>query len=275
MISKIIMSLQTQVPVSTSAERYLLIYMIGVLIIVSALIIIFFIVFQKRKNKLLMEKMKQQREFEEEISKTQLEIQEQTLKDIGQELHDNIGQLLSVANMHLSILSTEVPDTVKERFSETKDVVKQGLGEVRALSKSLNSDDIKYRGIKEALNNEINRLNRLKLINAKLVIVGNEDEKRIADKDSIVLFRILQEFFSNTIKYSDASSLQVKLDYKEDKLLILAKDDGKGFDMDTTIKGSGLINMESRAKLINTKFSISSNPQEGVSLTLEYPFKTL
>ena len=66
--------------VSTDAERYLLVYMIMVLITVTALVIIFFVVFQKRKNKLLLDKIKQQQLFDEEITKTQTEIQEQTLK---------------------------------------------------------------------------------------------------------------------------------------------------------------------------------------------------
>ena len=99
--------------VSTESERYLFLYMVAVMIIVTSLIIIFFIVFQKRKNKLLLDKIKQQQAFKEELSNTQIEIQEQTLKNIGQELHDNIGQLLSVANMQLSIMNTQVHENYK------------------------------------------------------------------------------------------------------------------------------------------------------------------
>ena len=76
--------------VSTAAERYLLVYMLFVLIIVTTLVIVFFMVFQKRKNKLLVDQFKQQQAFEEELSRTQTEIQEQTLKHIGWELHDNV-----------------------------------------------------------------------------------------------------------------------------------------------------------------------------------------
>ncbi|HPF97669.1 MAG TPA: histidine kinase, partial [Mangrovimonas sp.] len=78
-------------PVTTQSERYLLIYMIFVLVLITGLVILFFIVFQKRKNKLIMEKFRQQQQFQEELSSVQVEIQEQTLKNIGQELHDNIG----------------------------------------------------------------------------------------------------------------------------------------------------------------------------------------
>ncbi len=100
--------------VSTAAERYLLVYMLAVLIIVTTLVIVFFIVFQKRKNKLLLDKIKQQQEFDEEISRTQTEIQEQTLKHIGWELHDNVGQLLAYASMQMNMISAKASSDIKE-----------------------------------------------------------------------------------------------------------------------------------------------------------------
>ena len=106
--------------VSTTAERYLLRYMLAVLVIVTALVIVFFIVFQKRKNKLLLDKIKQQKQFEETVSKTKEEIQEQTLKYIGQELHDNIGQLLSLASMQMGMLGVKISENIKEPFIETQ-----------------------------------------------------------------------------------------------------------------------------------------------------------
>ncbi len=256
--------------VSTDAERYLLIYMIVVLIIVTTLVIVFFIVFQKRKNKLLFEKIKQQQSFEEELSKSQLEIQEQTLKNVGQELHDNVGQLLSYASMQLNLVSTAVADEVKGKIDDTKDVIKETIQEVRALSKSLNADIISNFGLKESVQNEVDRLNKLKKINAKLVIEG--DHFTLKDtKDEIILFRIIQEFFSNTMKYSEAKNLNVKLKYKPNDLLIIIQDDGKGFDENSIKKGSGLINMKSRAQLINTDFELTAKPNDGVQLKLSYP----
>ncbi len=128
--------------VSTDAERYLLVYMIAVLIIFTALFIVFFMVFQKRKNKLLLDKIKRQQKFEEEISKTQTEIQEQTLKNIGWELHDNVGQLLAVVSMQLNLLATQVSEEIKEKGNDTNKVISESLKEVRSLSKTLNNEVI-------------------------------------------------------------------------------------------------------------------------------------
>ncbi|HLT52636.1 MAG TPA: histidine kinase [Flavobacteriaceae bacterium] len=273
MISTVLTLLQeVNPPISTSAERYLLIYMVSILIILCGLIVVFFVVFQKRKNKLIMEKIRQQQQFEEEISNTQVEIQEQTLKNIGQELHDNIGQLLSVANMQLSILNTQVPEDIKESFTETKNVIRDSLGEVRALSKSLNSEVIANRGFQLSVQNEIERLNKLKLLNAQLIIEGNPENFKNS-KDSIILFRILQEFLSNTIKYAKASNVSINLNYKQDSLEIKAEDNGVGFNETEIEKGAGLINMKSRAALIGVNFKLSSQVGKGTALHLVYPFR--
>jgi len=254
---------------TTQSERYLLIYMIAVLVIITVLVILFFAVFQKRKNKLLFDKIQREREFEEELVKTQTEIQEQTLKNVGQELHDNVGQLLSVANMQLSLVASLAKDSVKTKVDETKSVISDAITEVRGLSKALNSEVILNFGLYQSIKNEINRINKLNKIKAELVING--DIKEIHNKDAIILFRIFQEFLSNTIKYADAKNFVVRLTYNEDNLIIIATDDGKGFDVNTAKKGSGLINMKDRSKLIDTEFKLFSKQNEGTKLELVYP----
>lgn len=271
MTNFLIIFLNQDKAVSTAAERYLLVYMIAVLVIVTTLVIVFFIVFQKRKNKLLLDKIKQQQEFDEEISRTQTEIQEQTLKHIGWELHDNVGQLLALASMQINMLSAQVSDDMKESVNSTADVIKESLKEVRSLSKSLNNDVILNIGFEQSITNELNRLKRMKFASAELHIKGHKRELQ-NKKHEIVIFRILQEFFSNSIKYSEAKNLKVVLNYQPEKLIIEASDDGVGFEIATAEKGSGLINMKSRAELINSTFDLYSKPKEGVRLTLEYLF---
>lgn len=265
--------LQDQQPrVSTQSERYLLIYVIFALLLITGLVILFFIVFQKRKNKLIIEKIKQQQEFEEELSNVQLEIQEQTLKNIGQELHDNIGQLLSVASMNMSILSTQVSDDLTESFAETKNILKESLGEVRALSKSLNNEVIVNRGFLPSLRNEVDRLNKLKLLETELIETG-ASEKRVNSKHSVILLRIIQEFISNTVKYAQATKISIHLNFLPDKLEIRLEDNGKGFDMATTEVGSGLVNMKSRAALLDIDFNLSSKVGKGTVLKMLYRYR--
>lgn len=246
-------------------------YMTLVVILLATMVIVFFIAFQKRKNKLLLEKIKQRKEFEETVAKTSEEIQEQTLKYLGQELHDNIGQLLSLASMQMGMLGVKIAEDIKEPFAETQKTIKESLDEVRALSKSLNTDVIQNRGFEKSINAEIARLNKLSLITADFNIIGDVKPFK-NDKDGIILFRILQEFISNTVKHSKAKSLKISLDYSRDNLLIIkATDDGNGFVLDDVKDSSGLLNMKNRAELTESTFSLASHPNQGTMLEIHYP----
>lgn len=253
-------------------ELFLIIYFVVVILLLTTFTIVFFIIFQRRKNKMLIDKFEAEKRFESEIVKSRLEIQEQTLKNVGWELHDNIGQLLSVANMQLNIL-TGIPETPKpESLQEIKTIVASSLQEVRALSKSLNSDVVEYAGLIKSLKNEFDRFERLNIIETKLEITGEEWE--IPQKDAIILFRILQEFISNVIKHAKADLLSVSINYLPEFLSIQLKDNGIGFETDTIEKSSGLLNMENRATLIQAEFSLASQPEKGTTLNLRYPHKS-
>ncbi|WP_236027312.1 sensor histidine kinase [Gelidibacter pelagius] len=246
-------------------------YMTLVVVLLATMVIVFFVAFQKRKNKLLMDRIKQQKQFEETVAKTSEEIQEQTLKYLGQELHDNIGQLLSLASMQMGMLGGKITEDIKEPFTETQIIIKESLGEVRALSKSLNTDVIQNRGFEKSINAEIVRLNRMKLITANFLVIGDVIPF-YNKKDGIILFRILQEFISNTVKHSTAKVLKISLDYSQDNLLtIKATDDGKGFDLDAVKDSSGLLNMKNRAELTESTFSLTSQPNQGTQLEIHYP----
>ncbi|WP_248723063.1 sensor histidine kinase [Seonamhaeicola sp. ML3] len=256
---------------STASERYLLIYMIAVLVIVTALVIVFFVVFLKRKNKLILDKIKQQQAFEEEITQAQTETQEQTLKNIGWELHDNVGQLLSFASMQLSILKMQASDEIKDKFKDTSDALRESLKEVRALSRTLNNEVVLNIGFEKSVSNELERLKKMKFASAKKFTKG--DKRPFTNrKHEIILFRIIQEFLSNSVKYSEAENLSITLDYQPESLVITAKDDGKGFDITKTEKGAGLLNMKSRAALIGADLELKSEEGKGVELLLNYPF---
>ncbi len=261
--------------ISSESERNLLIYMLVVVVIIVSLIILFFIVFQKQKNKLILEKFKQQKEFDEELIKTQQEIQEETLKHVGRELHDNIGQMLVMSTMQMNAAVKIVnDDNAKIKVSNAAETLKSTLDEVRALSKSLNSDVIFNLGFDATVKNEIERLNKTGLIQSHVTMTGekvNFENK----KDELILFRILQEFSSNTLKYAEAENLNVALNYHKDRLEIRVADDGVGFDINSAEKGSGLINMEKRADLINADFQLVSQPKRGTTLNLVYPYRTL
>lgn len=250
-------------------ELLLIIYFIMVIVLLTSLVIIFFVVYQNRKNRLLQEKFEAQQRFEREISQSRIEMQEQTLKNVGWELHDNVGQLLAVAKMQLNMLARTVPGEVAPAVREVQETVSGSLEEVRSLSKSLNTNFIEYAGLETSLRNELDRFERLGLISTSLEISGKAVD--IPKENAIILFRIIQEFFSNVIKHSKATTLRVDLNYLPDLLEIHLEDNGRGFDLEDTMKSSGLLTMKKRAELIGSVFHLISKPGSGTELTLKFP----
>ncbi|SDS37542.1 hypothetical protein SAMN05216503_2864 [Polaribacter sp. KT25b] len=241
----------------------------GIVLIVSTLLVLFivialivlFTVFQKKKNSLVEERKEALEKFEREITETQIEIREETLRNISWELHDNIGQLLTLAKIQLQ-------NATEENIKDVSETITKGLTEVRALSKLINPEAINNIELKDAIQLEIDRFNRLNFIDSSIIVLG--DKKNIDKKHSIIIFRILQEFFSNTIKHSRASNLKVVLDYKEDFLNIIAQDNGVGFSSDVKKDGIGLINIKKRAQLIGAEIDFESEKNIGTSLEIHY-----
>ena len=246
-----------------NGEFVLIVSTILILIIVIALIILF-TTFQKKKNFLVEKQKEEQERFEKEIAETQIEIREATLRNISWELHDNIGQLLTLAKIQLQ---NSTPENIKE-VSET---ITKGLTEVRSLSKLINPEAIKNIYLREALQLEVDRFNRLNFIETTYKVKGHEVE--IDKKASIVLFRILQEFFSNTIKHSKATNLEVTLNYKKDKLILFAKDNGVGFLINEKKEGIGLSNIKNRIKLIGAEVNFVTAENKGTSIEITYKYE--
>lgn len=235
-----------------------------IVVIITFSLVWLFIVFQKRKNNLLQKQVDAQKRFEREIAETQIEIREQTLRNISWELHDNIGQLLTLAKIQLQ-------NATQENIAEVRETISKGLEEVRALSKLINPDVVKEIKLSEAIQLEVDRFNRLNYINSSLEIIG--ETKKLNPKAEIILFRIIQEFFSNTIKHSKASKLEIVLKYNEQTLEINAADDGIGYDTTSTSAGIGLQNIKSRAELINAQIETTSEINKGTRLKIIHTFE--
>lgn len=241
-----------------------LVYIATTILIVLLVVtmVTLFVVFSRRKDKLLLEQKEAQKKFEREIAETQIEIREETLKNISWELHDNIGQLLTLAKIQLQ-------NATQENISEVSETITKSLSELRLLSKLINPEVIKKIKLIEAVQLEIDRFNRLNFIESTLVVKG--DEKTINEKSSIVIFRILQEFFSNTIKHSRATVLKVTINFSDENLQIIAQDNGVGFAKEEVAgKGIGLQNINNRAKLIGAVADLTSVINKGTTLTINY-----
>ncbi|MFD2826982.1 sensor histidine kinase [Leeuwenhoekiella polynyae] len=249
-----------------STQLLLILVVLLVLFLLAVIVFVLFSVFMKRKNSLLREQIETEKRYERAIAETQIEIREETLRNISWELHDNIGQLLTLAKIKAQNVEGG------EEMLEVAETIGTGLNELRALSKSINPEAINEQSLIYSLEQEISRFNRLKFLSADYELLG--DAVTIDSKVEIVLFRIVQEFMANTMKHSKASKLEVKVQFKADALEITALDDGVGFDSEKLLeKGIGLSNIDKRAELIGADAKISSIPGIGTQLKLIYPLE--
>lgn len=213
----------------------------------------------------------QENAHQKELLATQLEIKEQTMRHIGWEIHDNIGQKLTLASLYLYQLDSDnkVPK-LHENIETIGAIINQSLEELRSLSKSLTNAHVENSTIEELLQLECQKINEFK--NWKVTYSSNSQHTKLAYQTKSVLLRITQEFLQNSIKHAHCNNISLLFDKKEAVLTLVLKDDGQGFDTNRNKNtGIGLINMKKRAEIIGGKYSLQSSIGNGTTLTIEIP----
>jgi len=248
-----------------STTELLIISTTLVVLLLAFTLIFLFLFIQKKKRIHFIEKQKFAADYAKELAKSQNEIRERALKNLSWEIHDNVGQLLSISKMQLDSLEAKVSNNHKKAVRETTALVSKSLQDLRALSKSMNPVSIQEIGLVEALKLEINRYNRLNFIKGTINI-ENEPFRLDKEKETI-LFRIVQEFVHNSLKHAKATEVTILLHYNKEDLEITVTDNGIGFDLNkkSVNKGIGLLNMKGRAELINADFNLTSIKGKGTT----------
>jgi signal transduction histidine kinase len=259
-------------------QDYILIIVAGtIMLLLLGIFIIGFLFFYQRKHTTHITEQEQLRSaFSQEILTTQIEVQEQTLSYISQELHDNIGQVLSFIKLNLGTTPSLAEEKKQRKIDESRDLLAQVISDLRDLSKSLSFQQIKQFGLVRAMLIEMERINKSGLIKINMDISG--DSYSLGEQRELVLFRIFQEALNNTLKYSHAINMVIRLAFTPELFTMYIADDGIGFSPEAAGErnGAGLKNMESRATIIGAVATLESAPGQGciINITLD-PFKQL
>lgn len=242
-----------------------------VLTLFGLIIILFslFYIFNSRRLKFIIERKEIHEKFNKELESSRLESQEHLLKTLSWELHDNIGQLLSVSKMQLSMISPQLSNEDKKIIADTKELLSKVLEDVRSLSKSLNAESLVFLGLAKAVFLEIERLNRLGFV--KATFAYDDNIPAIQSEHEVILFRIIQECISNVIKHARASEFFISLHLEENNLIIETRDDGIGMPEKSDHFGLGLKNIISRTKMLQAEVVWESPPEGGLITKITYP----
>lgn len=244
------------------------------LITLGTFIVVFLLQYQKRKFSHRQDIIKLQGSFQQNILRAQLEIQEQTLKNISQEIHDNIGQVLSLAKLNLSTTDINQPDAMQQKIEDSKTLVAKAIQDLRDLSKSMNTDYIAEMGFERAVEYELEMIKKTGSFETMLEISGVA--RKFQAQKELILFRIVQEVLNNIIKHSKAKLITIKLNYKPAIFLMQIIDNGCGFDItplqENSKFGLGIRNMKNRSHLIGAQFEITSTLSVGTTVNISLPF---
>jgi two-component system NarL family sensor kinase len=249
-----------------------ILFFITLSMLIATFSVIFTILkFQKKqiintKNLLEIEK-----ENELRLLKTELQVQETTFQHISREIHDNIGQKLTLAKLNLTSIKEDIPDAaMKSAVMDVMDSLTVALNDLRDLSRSMSSDMIKQNGLIKALEFEIQQINKPGRYNIKLVVTGDVPFME-ADLE-LAIFRMVQEALSNIMKHADATQIEVAVSISKEELQIEIKDNGCGFLLSEIGEGgNGLKNISARASSLNGKSEINSIKGQGTQVIITIP----
>jgi len=259
-------------------QEILFIIIIGgllALLLVGFIVTVLFL-YQRKQHRQEQELVKLKDEYDQEMLKSQLEIQEATLKNIAQELHDNIGQVLSVVKLSLAVVPLEKEHKAYGPLQHIREVLNKAVFDLADLTKSLHTDRISQIGLVESVRFDLETLKKTGLMAVKFNVQGVE--YRLGEQKEVFIFRIFQELVNNILKHAKATQLTILLNYTQPGNFVFSiKDNGVGFsiqekkDSKSPLNGVGLKSMMNRAKLIGATMVFDSYPGKGTSVTMELP----
>lgn len=209
--------------------------------------------------------------FENTLLQAQLEMQEQTFANISREIHDNIGQKLTLAKLQLNTLNTGLPLQTGQQVGSAVDIIGEALNGLSDISRSMSSDMVLANGLIKAVEHEAEQLAKTGLYKTKVDITGQS--VFLDGNKELVLFRIIQEALNNIVKHSQASFINIRLHFNNQHLHVDINDNGTGFNTEQTGFGTGLSNIKKRTGLLKGNCRIQSVPGIGTEINIEIPYK--
>jgi len=214
------------------------------------------------QNKAAIQKLELQKAQKTLINS--IEIQEEERSRIGADIHDDLGPTLSTLKLKLNNLKSDKPITDRN-LSQLKIMIEETIKSVRGISHSLYPNTLEKYGLKNAIEELSNRVENETLT---LDLEIDEEVEQISYYRQIYLYRIIQEFCNNSFKYSNCTSIKIKIEYEKEILSTLLSDNGDGFQLEDQEMGLGLKNMKMRADVLNLNFNFTTEVGHGTTLKL-------
>ncbi len=214
--------------------------------------------------------LKLKRNYNEGLLQSQIEIQEATFHQISEEIHNNIGQLLSSTKMLIGITERSL-DSIPDTLKTAEQTLGKAIQDLRSLSKSLNKEWLHQFNITDNLKTEMERINVSCTIQAEYYT--STTFLPMQAEAQVMLFRIVQEALQNSIRQANATRVTVRTLFSEDHITVKIEDDGKGMaEPEQNNNGIGIMNMQHRTQLLGGNIAWNSLPQ-GTQVAITLPIQ--
>lgn len=239
------------------------------LFLLAVWVITFLVMYRRRQQQFSREKELLLSRFEQETQLVRLEVQEETQRQIASEIHDNVGQLLSVVRLYQSGLIEQLADDAqRKRLTEANEITGRAIADLRSLSHAINNDFLLRQTLTENLRTETERIARSGVFTAQFIQQGPIPE--LLPDTTLILSRMAQELLQNAIRHSGGNHIQVTVEQKQRQLHISIADNGNGMPAQPT-KGSGTQNLLRRAGLIGATITYLPAPAQGTTAIIILP----
>lgn len=213
------------------------------------------------------EKLKNILTIQKKVNKAMLVGQEKEKNYLGQELHDNINQLLVAAKLHLELSGIKNEDI--ERLADYPiKLINKSISEIRKLSQKLVSPPSNI-DLKELIVELLSIIK--KTIKIETSFEYTVSDNLISADLRLNIYRIMQELTNNILKYAHATKVRIAISEKDAVISILIMDDGKGFNIGSKRSGIGLYNIKKRVDTFNGKMEIISSKGNGCQTVIHIP----
>ncbi len=201
--------------------------------------------------------------------------EEQERRRIAENLHDSLGQTLSIAFMNLSSLVNEnlSPD-IHEKILETSDIIHKAITETRTLTYDLSPPILYELGLVPAIKWQLDQIKAASNIKSEVTDINSNGS--LSKDIEVVLYRIVKELLSNIVKHSEANFVSVEAFTENQDYFLVVKDNGKGFDYQPKINvsrkgGFGLLSIKERLASFGGKLEIDSKKGKGTKAIISIP----
>jgi signal transduction histidine kinase len=231
-----------------------------------------------KKDLLITERMKLEAQVFEQLRKDVLSVTEMALEEqekqrnlIGQELHDNINQILAATLLQLSMIKNSHNQT-EELAALAMNNLHQAINEIRKLAHVLVAPDFETHSLVDQITTLTDTMLKASGIMVYIHATGLA-EKLLEDKQKLAIYRIAQEQCINIIKHAKAQVVNIFLNTTAIAFKMIISDDGKGMEASKHAEGIGLRNIKARLSIFNGVVNIITPPYKGFTLEITIPFK--